>query len=180
MSISIRKATQADADFVAWALGTAVGACMDDRAGRLARLVQDEEMLYSWHSAWVATSGGKPVGATIAYDGVCYASRRVKTFQAMRDILGLDFTSQDDETQSGEFYIDTLAVLPAFRKQGIGRALLAHAISEARALGLTWASLAVHPHNLRAQALYGSMGFVRDKDIFIFGETYWKMRIPLK
>lgn len=177
--ISIRPATWADAEFVAWALSTAVGACMDGSAGTLIQMVQDEDTLYCWHSAWIATIDGEPVGAVIAYDGSYYAERRVKTFQMLRDLTGLDLTSQDDETQGGEFYIDTLAVLPAFRRQGIGRQLLQHCISEARTLGLTYASLAVHPDNLRAQTLYQSLGFVRADDIFIFGETYWKLRKPI-
>lgn len=179
--IEIRKATQADADFVAWALCTAVGASMDDKgaAGALTRLVLDDGTLYSWRSAWIATSGGKPAGATIAYDGGGYAKRRITTFQMLRDIVGLDLTAQDDEAEPGEFYIDTLAVVSAFRRQGIGTELLRHSIAEARARGLAYATLAVHPDNLRAQALYKSLGFERDKDIFIFGETYWKMRRPL-
>lgn len=181
-NIKIRKATQSDAAFVAWALSTAVGTCMADHetARLLTRLVLDDEMLYSWQSAFIATSDDKPVGAAIAYDGTFYAKRRAKTFQTLRDLAGLDFTSQDDETQSGELYIDTLAVMPAYRKQGIGRKLLLRAIAEARALGLTYAALAVHPDNLHAQTLYRSLGFVREQDIFIFGETYWKMRKPLK
>lgn len=50
--------------------------------------------------------------------------------------------------------IEELAVLPRFRRMGIGRALLAHALRDGSA-----AVLSVSEHNAGARALYGSLGF---------------------
>lgn len=52
-----------------------------------------------------------------------------------------------------------LAVAPWARGRGLGRALLEHAIDEARALGVEHVYLEVRPSNARALALYEGVGF---------------------
>lgn len=52
----------------------------------------------------------------------------------------------------------SLAVAPAWRGRGVGRALLRGVLAEARAVGLDKISLSVEPDNLAA-ALYASEGF---------------------
>jgi len=46
-----------------------------------------------------------------------------------------------------------------FRKRGLGKRLLAHALEEARRLGIERALLEVRPSNDAALALYASTGF---------------------
>ncbi len=60
----------------------------------------------------------------------------------------------EDEAQ-----IQNLAIHPAFRGQGLGRALLDEGLAQARARGAAWASLEVRPSNLAARRLYASLGF---------------------
>src|SRR5207245_11701399 len=50
--------------------------------------------------------------------------------------------------------IEEVAVLPEFRRKGIGRALLAHALAEAEG-----AVLSVSDSNLPGRALYRALGF---------------------
>lgn len=60
---------------------------------------------------------------------------------------------------AGELHINNVAVREAFRRQGIGRALIGQVIAEARRLGVTTAFLEVRSSNFAAQKLYEECGF---------------------
>jgi putative acetyltransferase len=55
-----------------------------------------------------------------------------------------------------------MAVAASHRGRGIGRALITKAIGHASALGISRIELTVHAQNTVAQALYSSVGFVRE------------------
>jgi ribosomal protein S18 acetylase RimI-like enzyme len=55
--------------------------------------------------------------------------------------------------------IHDLAVLPAYRRQGVGRLLLEQAAAKARALGCCKLTLEVRADNQPAQRLYEAVGF---------------------
>lgn len=78
---------------------------------------------------WVAEKDGEVAGALVGY-------------------LVLD-----------EYQVATIAVHPAFRRQGIGRALLAHALDDAQRAGAQSAFLEVRVGNRAAQSLYSQFGF---------------------
>lgn len=58
-----------------------------------------------------------------------------------------------------ELHINNLAVLPAWRRRGVGRALLEAVLAEARRLGAARATLEVRASNQAARALYERAGF---------------------
>lgn len=58
-----------------------------------------------------------------------------------------------------ELHINNLAVLPEFRREGIGSALLARALQEGTALGARRATLEVRRSNEAARLLYERFGF---------------------
>ena len=58
-----------------------------------------------------------------------------------------------------EIHITNLAVHPEWRRRGVARRLLAAALAEGVARGVTLAFLEVRPSNIRALALYESLGF---------------------
>lgn len=60
-----------------------------------------------------------------------------------------------------EAHINNFAVHPEWRRRGIGRALLAHTLTEAAGLGAPKATLEVRAGNTVAIALYEAGGFVR-------------------
>lgn len=60
-----------------------------------------------------------------------------------------------------EAHVNNFAVHPAWRRQGLGRRLLAHVLAAADAMGAPRATLEVRASNLAAIALYESGGFVR-------------------
>lgn len=58
-----------------------------------------------------------------------------------------------------ELHVATFAVLPQYRRQGLGRELLHHALNEGQKEGANLAYLEVRRGNLAAQALYQQVGF---------------------
>jgi ribosomal-protein-alanine N-acetyltransferase len=58
-----------------------------------------------------------------------------------------------------EIHITNLAVHPSFRRQGIGRRLLAPVLEDGRRRGIALVLLEVRPTNAEALALYESLGF---------------------
>lgn len=65
----------------------------------------------------------------------------------------------DDETQAGELYLDSLAVLPEYRRQGIAQQLLKATKEKADKLKLPCVGLLVDKGNPAGEALYASVGF---------------------
>ena len=58
-----------------------------------------------------------------------------------------------------EGYISNVAVAPEFRRQGVGRALIAALLERCRELELAFVTLEVRPSNAPAVALYQGFGF---------------------
>ena len=60
-----------------------------------------------------------------------------------------------------EGHITNLAVAPAYRRRGIGRALLQYLVEASKMLRIRYLTLEVRRSNLSAQLLYEELGFVR-------------------
>lgn len=126
-----------------------------------ARLAARTDTQYSYTNALVAVdANGEPAGACICYDGARLKQLRAPAARLFLSEFGFDITTSGDETAPGELYIDTLAVEPAYRRQGIAGALLRQAIDSAATQGLP-AGLLAEPHNHNALALYEKTGFRR-------------------
>lgn len=65
----------------------------------------------------------------------------------------------------GTLYIDFLGVDPSARGRGLGRALIAAAVTRAAGAGAPSASLTVRTGNRHARALYTSLGFTQERII---------------
>lgn len=61
-----------------------------------------------------------------------------------------------------ELHVATIATHPDFRRQGLGKKILVHALLAARDEGVIRAFLEVRERNEAAQNLYRSLGFVED------------------
>lgn len=134
-----------------------------------------DDTLYSWRNAIIAEYDGKCVGMINAYEGGKYHQMAKITMNLAKKYLNIEFENMDDETSEGEYYLDTLAVLPEYRGKGIGKDLILNSLKEGLRLGLK-VTLAVDPSNPRAQKLYKSLGFITVGNLFIFGHDFIKMQ----
>lgn len=113
--ITFRKATQADALFIAKGFHAAM--LMEDAPEERIRLFAEkicsrDDVLYSARNTTIAELDGKPVGMLTAYDGSRYGTMRQVTMQLVKEHLGTEFPGMEDETVPGEYYLDSLAVRP--------------------------------------------------------------------
>ena len=122
-------------------------------------LVEREDSQYSYRNTLVAMDEDKVVGISVSYDGGRLHELRRAFIEAAKDHIGKDHSGMDDETQAGELYLDSLAVLPEYRCQGIARKLLLATKERANLLGLPRVGLLVDKDNSVGEALYTSVGF---------------------
>ena len=178
-TLSFRGATVSDARFIAKGFHMAMlyDDATEEQISNFARnICTDEDVLYSWRNTLIAEIGGKPAGMLTAYDGRYYHDMRIRTMALVKQHLGVEFPGMEDEAVAGEYYLDSLAVMPEYRGRGIGRQLLKRGIANGKALNLD-VTLAVDPINERAKRLYRSLGFKPSGTLFIFGHDYEKMVI---
>lgn len=137
--------------------------------------IKREDLLYTFKFARIAEVDGAAAGALLSYPGELYRGLRHKTFvELWPDLLRLDAESEQ-ETGPGEFYLDSLAVAPAFRHQGIGRLLIEDGIRKGIDLGYKQIGLVADvtmPHLLR---LYASYGFVPEERRKVLGINFQRM-----
>ena len=177
-AIIFRKATVEDAPLISLIMMEAVG--MDAMSGtapipsEVVEMCKRNDTLYTYEHALLCCVDGKPIGGIISYSGSQYKTRRKCTFQLIRHLLTFDIEQMQDETQDGEYYLDSLAILPAYRNRGLGRQLIERSVQYAEQMGLI-PVLACAPQNDRAHRLYSSIGFREDGHLFIFGEDYLRM-----
>ena len=82
-----------------------------------------------------------------------------------------------DETEEGEFYIDSIAVNPLFRKRGVATELITAMCSKAFNEGYSKVGLIVEINNLKAQLLYEKIGFKIVEHKIFFGHDMYHMQI---
>ncbi|MCM1035200.1 MAG: GNAT family N-acetyltransferase [Paludibacter sp.] len=184
--LTIRPAAFSDAPFVAECVYAALGedfrnASAEEKRTKLMRMTticEQEDTLYSWRNTYVAVVGEKLAGALVSYEGARYADLRKNTFQRLGDLVSVEAQTMVDETVAGEYYLDSLAVMPEFRRQGIARELLLDAISRARTYPCNMATLVVIPDSMAMQ-FYKTLGFRPENILYLFGEDYLRMTYPL-
>ena len=132
---------------------------LDDFRKMMTMLVEREDSQYSYRNTLVAMDGNKVVGISVSYDGGRLHELRRAFIKAAMEYIGKDHSGMDDETQAGELYLDSLAVLPEYRCQGIARKLLLATKKRANRLSLPCVGLLVDKGNPVGEALYTSVGF---------------------
>lgn len=173
--IRIVEGRREDARAIAEAIVEAVGVehCLsligeghgiEEITALFAEMAWREDTQYSYRNALVALADGdEPVGVCVAYDGGRLDELRRPFLDRAVQAFGINADEVPDETEPGEYYIDTLAVRQSHRGNGIGRRLLMAAAERGRQLGLR-PGLLVDKSNPRARALYESAGFVKVGD----------------
>lgn len=182
--ITIRDAVAADAPFIARCIWAAIEMLhieddvpdeMREVFNYLVDICLMDDTLYSYRNAAVAEVNGCVVGALVAYDGARYAAMRKTTFDLVEKNMGVKLEHNVMETGEGEFYLDSLAVMPQFRGLNIGKMLIQNRMELARGLGIGKVSILVDKDKPRLQAYYESLGFALAEEIFVFDSWYNKL-----
>lgn len=165
MTVRIRPAQLFDAGFAAPLIQSTIGAI-----GRaLTGTTTDEDATHvvaeffplrghrlSFTHTLIAEVRGQPAGLLVAYPGE-FAEALDEPFRDHLRALGQPATTEP-EGQPGELYLDTLAVSPGWRGQGVGGGLLQAAAARAQGLGLSRLGLLCEADN-PAMRLYARHGF---------------------
>ena len=168
--IEIREASKSQAAEIASLIMTAMtddcclyfcgeGYGLEDFHKMMTMLVERENSQYSYRNTLVAMDADKVVAISVSYDGGRLHELRRAFIEAAKEHIGKDHSGMDDETQADELYLDSLAVLPEYRRQGIARKLLLATKERANRLRLPGVGLLVDKVNPAGEALYTSVGF---------------------
>lgn len=178
--ITLKRASANDARFIAENVLRAlhIDETNQEHIDYLAGISSRDDTLYSWRNATIALYDGTPAGLMVAYDGARYRQMRDITFPLIRIYVGDDYRNMDDESHPGEYYLDSLAVLPEYRRNGIASALIEEMFRQRDAAGIPLATIAVDPGNASAYRLYARHGFHHDGKISVFGTTYHRLVCP--
>ena len=148
------------------------GRTVADFARLMNQLTAADNTQYSYRNTLLAvTDEGEVAGAIVSYDGAKLHELREAFIEGARREFGVDHSGMDDETAAGEWYLDSLAVFPQFRGQGIAHQLLSAAAHH----GLP-AALLVDKGNPKAERLYRSIGFEYVEDAMWGGHEMRRLR----
>ena len=182
--VSIRDALREDAPFIARVVLAGIdmldiGEPLPEEQkpifAHLVDICRMDDTLYSYRNTRIAEVEGNPVGALVAYDGAKYAEMRAKTFGLVQQTSGMNLSQNTMETGAGEFYLDSMAILPEHRGFGIGQMLMRDRMEWARNNGFASVTLLVDKDKPRLRKYYESLGFGFKEEIFVFGAWYDKM-----
>lgn len=132
---------------------------LEDFHGMMTILVEREDSQYSYLNTLAAIDRDRLVGVAVSYDGGRLHALRQAFVQAAKERIGKDLSEMDDETQAGELYLDSLAIEPHYRRQGIARLLLKATKEKADMMGLPCVGVLVDKGNTAGERLYASVGF---------------------
>ena len=136
---------------------------LEDFRNMMTMLVEAEVSQYSYKNTMVAMDADKVVGISVSYDGGRLHELRRAFIAAAKEHIGKDHTGIDDETQPGELYLDSLAVLPEYRRLGIAKKLVMTAKKRAERMRLRL-GLLVDKDNPEGEAFYTHVGFQYEGD----------------
>lgn len=116
---------------------------------------------YSYLNSIVAVDAdGNIAGAIVSYDGAQLHPLRQAFVEVANNVTGSNFVEEemDLETSDDEVYLDSLAVFPEYRGQGLARKLIDAACQRHAGSGKPFGLLCA-PGNDDAYTLYERLGF---------------------
>lgn len=142
----------------------------------LERMISQPANQYSYENIWLIEKEGKLAGAACVYDGALLEKLRQPVLDEIFSLFGRSFIPED-ETQSGEIYIDSVSVSPDMQGKGIGSELFSflihlHVESKKETLGLL-----VEEENPNALKLYLKLGFQPKGEKILVGKKMIHLQI---
>lgn len=189
MEMKIRKAIKEDAEVIAVCLLLAMEEIVYRFIGKrdpeeakafMLHFTSSEDNQYSYQCCWVVEQDDELVGAANIYDGVKLHQLREPVLAYILQHYGRRL-QPEDETGPGEFYLDSLGILPIHQGKGIGAAFLRHLIDEYTVHRKESLGLLVDEDNPSAKRLYLRLGFQAAGIKSLMGKRLEHLQIqPLK
>ncbi|WP_299779306.1 GNAT family N-acetyltransferase [uncultured Formosa sp.] len=175
----IRQATKTDAKTIAQLLLMAMEDIIFEFIGvsnshealtLLEHFTAQQKNQYSYQNCYVVEEQNRVVAAINCYDGALLESLRLPIHHYITTQYNTSF-NPEDETEAGEIYIDSFAVLKSEQGKGFGTMLLKFIIknyvyNQHKTLGLL-----VEENNPKAEHLYLNLGFKIVNTKFLVGKT---------
>ncbi|MCM1320219.1 MAG: GNAT family N-acetyltransferase [Muribaculaceae bacterium] len=185
MEIKVREAQASDCHLIGEVVAMGIGhevareyTGIDEVINVLSEVSSTCGTQYSYRNALIAEVDGEPAGAIVGYDGARLRELRDGSLAVIRKYHpGIKVV--DDETGEGEFYLDSVAVLPRFRGAGVGRRLIDAMSHRAAQQGHTRVGLLVDFENPRAEKLYETLGFRHVGERPFFGHLMKHMQLSV-
>ncbi len=124
----------------------------------LLHFIQKENNQYSYQNCFVVEEKNQIIAAVNLYNGAKLHKLRAPIIKHIQTHLNINF-NPEDETQSGEFYIDSLGVAHNQQGKGIGSKLLLFLIDQYVIQNKETLGLLVDEENPEAKKLYLKLGF---------------------
>jgi ribosomal protein S18 acetylase RimI-like enzyme len=165
--MTIRKATPKDSSEIATYLMLAmedivyrfIGEDSREKAMQfLENLISKENTQYSYENCWIAEIENEIVGVAVVYEGAKLLELREPVAKEIKSMFAKDF-NPEDETQTGEFYIDCVGISPHHQGKGVGSKLFQFLIDEYVYKQNETLGLLVDKDNPNAKKLYLKLGF---------------------
>lgn len=126
---------------------------------------------YSFENTLVFEENGEIIGSITGYDGNKLNELRTPFLDHLLEKFGFE-QIPEDETEDGEFYLDTVSVSMNHQGKGIGRKLIEAMIIHAKEKGFDKIGLLVDVENPSAKKLYERIGFKVVKTKNLMGGQY--------
>lgn len=181
----IRKASANDTNYIAPLLLLAMQDIVyqfidskdNDKAREfLAYFIEKENNQYSYQNCFVAVEENIIVAAVNLYNGAKLHELRLPVLEYIsrhnRSKIHIE-----DETQTGEYYIDSLGVNENFQGKGIGTKMLQFLIVQYVNKKKQTLGLLVDKDNLKAKKLYLKLGFEHVDEKFFMGKIYEHLQV---
>ena len=133
--------------------------------------IQQKGNQYSFENTLVFEENGEILGSITGYDGSKLNELRTPFLDYLLDKFGFE-QIPEDETETGEFYLDTVSVSMNHQGKGIGRKLIEAMINHAKEKGFDKVGLLVDLENPSAKKLYERIGFKVLKTKNLMGGRY--------
>ena len=173
--LEIVSARPEDADFIAWIVTQ--GMHMDEVPSFLKNVGARDDTLYSWRNTRLLRCEGRLAGGLVSYDGAAHEEMRRNTW-VMPDGRLLS-SGEVPETTVGEYYLDSLAIVPEFRGHGLWRMLFDDAVETAKGKGFHRVTLICDESYPKLAQLYTSYGFVPEDTFLYFDMLCRKMSLSI-
>ena len=124
----------------------------------LVNLIEKQANQYSYENCWVVEMESKVVAVALVYNGANLQALRAPVAQEVKLMFNRDF-NPEDETQAGEYYIDSIGVSPQQQGKGLGSKLFQFIMDEYVSKRGGTLGLLVDKENPHAKKLYVRLGF---------------------